>query len=269
MDLQRLRIKTLLSKIENEQSRASNYIKEYEKSKQALAYTNRFSDHSKPPKLQNFNKIEEINTQITINPTQGTLLSKRTGVLGYKMGMTGTWDQFGTWFPLTVVKVDNCQVLQIKTNEKDKYCALQLGVGYVRDEKVKRPMLGHFTKANCPSKKDVREFKVSEDNILPVGYMLNVRHFVPGQYIDIIGTTKGKGWQGVQKRWNFAGGFATHGCSLKHRAAVIKYNKFRDLLVIESFQEKFGKGKEWLDNLEMRKRLICILLSIRLTTKIL
>jgi large subunit ribosomal protein L3 len=136
------------------------------------------------------------------------------------MGMTGEWDKFGIYFPLTVLKVDRCQVVQAKTKEKEGYYALQLGIGEKRLKKVTKSLTGHFVKANVPPKVHLREFRVSPENMLPPGYMLGPKHFVVGQYVDIRSISRGKGTQGVMHRWNFAGGFATHGNSRKHRAAV-------------------------------------------------
>jgi 50S ribosomal protein uL3 len=144
----------------------------------------------------------------------------RTGVIGYKMGMTGVWDKYGIYYPLTVIKVDRCQVVQIKTKDKEGYYAIQLGIGEKRLKKTTKSLTGHFVKANVPPKKNIKEFKVSPENLLPLGYMIGAKHFVAGQYVDVRAKSKGKGTQGVMQRWNFSGGFASHGCSLKHRAPV-------------------------------------------------
>jgi large subunit ribosomal protein L3 len=136
------------------------------------------------------------------------------------MGMTGAWDKWGVWYPLTVIKIDSCQVTQIKTIEKDKYYALQLGVGNPKPHEVTKPIAGHLMKNDIPPKKNFKEFIITPENVLPVGYMLTCRHFVPGQLVDVTSTTKGKGTQGVMYRWNFKGNVATHGCSLNHRHSV-------------------------------------------------
>ena len=97
---------------------------------------------------------------------------------------------------------------------------MEIGCGEKKVKKTTRPMLGHFIKHGVPPKKDIKEFSVSKDNLLPAGYVLTVRHFVPGQFVDVQGVTKGHGWTGVMKRWNFKGGVASHGNSLNHRAGV-------------------------------------------------
>ena len=97
-----------------------------------------------------------------------------------------------------------------------------MGVGSKDVKNAKKPMIGHFIKNDLPIKRHVKEFRVTPENLLPIGYTLTARHFVPGQLVDVKGISKGQGMQGVMTRWNFAGGFKTHGCSLKHRAGVIR-----------------------------------------------
>ncbi|EGR34111.1 hypothetical protein IMG5_023250 [Ichthyophthirius multifiliis] len=152
-----------------------------------------------------------------LKPISPTKTSKRTGVLGYKLGMTSIWDKWGTLVPLTVIQLDRCQVVQVKTEEKEGYNALQLGIGELNPKRIKKPQIGHFMKSNIPSKKDLTEFKVSKDCLLPPGFMLSARHFTPGQLVDVSGISVGKGFQGCVKRWNFKMQDATHGNSLSHR----------------------------------------------------
>lgn len=168
-----------------------------------------------------FNIADEINKKFKIKKVEAAKELKRTGLLGYKIGMTGVWDKFGTWHPLTVIKIDRCQVIAQKAIEKDDYYAMEVGCGEKKVKKTQRPLLGHFIKHGVPPKKDIKEFEVSKDNLLPSGFVLSVRHFVPGQFVDVQGVSKGHGWAGVMKRWNFKGGSASHGNSLTHRAAVI------------------------------------------------
>jgi len=163
----------------------------------------------------------EVNAKFKIDKVQPSGKDVlRTGIIGYKMGMTGVWDKYGIYYPLTVIKIDRCQVVQIKTKDKEGYYAMQLGIGEKRLKKTTKSLTGHFVKANVPPKKSLKEFKVSPENLLPLGYMIGAKHFVAGQFVDVRAKSKGKGTQGVMQRWNFSGGFASHGCSLKHRAPV-------------------------------------------------
>jgi len=130
-----------------------------------------------------FNNESKVNEKFTVKEIKPeNKYSKRTGLLAYKVGMTGTWDKFGIWFPLTILKVDRCQVLQVKINTH-KNCTIQVGVGEKNKKTLTKPMLGHFMKAGTPAKRDVREFKIDPENILPVGFALGPRHFTPGNII--------------------------------------------------------------------------------------
>ena len=142
----------------------------------------------------------------------------RTGVIAQKVGMTRVFDKDGSHVPVTVLKVDNCQVVAVRNQEKDGYVALQLGVGKAKVKNVGKPMRGHFAKAKVEPKKKLCEFRVSKDNLLEVGAELSAAHFIDGQYVDVIGTTIGKGFAGSMKRWNFHGLRATHGVSVSHRS---------------------------------------------------
>lgn len=143
----------------------------------------------------------------------------RTGIIAEKVGMTRLFTEQGNHVPVTVLKVDNCEVIGVRSKEKDGYVALQLGAGSIKEKKVAKPQRVQFAKAKTPLKKDVVEFRVSDDCVVPVGSELSVNHFVKGQYVDVTGTSIGKGYAGVMKRWNFHGDNATHGVSLTHRAA--------------------------------------------------
>merc|ERR1719201_644303 len=112
---------------------------------------------------------------------------RRTGLLGIKCGMTSEWDEWGVRHPLTVVKVDSCKVVQVKTPEKEGYMALQVGCTEKKEKRVTKPMKGHFSKANVESKRHLQEFLVTEDALLPVGAELFAAHFVPGQKVDVAG----------------------------------------------------------------------------------
>jgi len=135
-----------------------------------------------------------------------------------KLGMTRDWDDIGFEAPLTVLHVPSCQIVQVKTIEGEGKFALQVGAGEVKLKHMTKPMMGHFAKAGTPPKKKLVEFDVSKDCLLPVGTTLYAQHFIPGMKVNVRGTTRGKGFQGVMKRWGFAGQPATHGVSLTHRS---------------------------------------------------
>jgi len=142
----------------------------------------------------------------------------RCGIIAQKLGMSRVFDSTGLHIPVTVLKVDNCQVVSVRSSDKDGYTAVQLGAGKIKAQNVKRPMRGHFAKAQVEPKRKLAEFRVSEDAVLEVGSELSAAHFVPGQYVDVIGTSKGKGFAGAMKRHNFAGLRASHGVSVSHRS---------------------------------------------------
>ena len=142
----------------------------------------------------------------------------RCGLIAQKLGMSRIFDSSGLHIPVTVLKVDNCQVVGVRSSEKDGYTAVQLGAGNAKTQNVKRPMRGHFAKAKVEPKRKLAEFRVSEDAVLEVGAQLSAAHFVAGQYVDVIGTSKGKGFAGSMKRHNFAGLRASHGVSVSHRS---------------------------------------------------
>jgi large subunit ribosomal protein L3 len=142
----------------------------------------------------------------------------RTGVLAKKLGMTRFFDEAGVHVPVTVLSLDGCQVTAQRTQEKDGYVALQLGAGAKKAKNTSKAERGHFAKALVEPKREVAEFRVSEDNLIEVGAEFTADHFVPGQKVDIQGTTIGKGFAGGMKRWNFGGLRATHGVSLSHRS---------------------------------------------------
>jgi large subunit ribosomal protein L3 len=142
----------------------------------------------------------------------------RTGVLAKKLGMTRFFDEAGAHVPVTVLSLEGCQVTAHKTAEKDGYVALQLGAGAKKAKNTSQAMRGHFAKALVEPKRVVTEFRVTEDNLIDIGAEMSAEHFVPGQKVDIQGTTIGKGFAGGMKRWNFGGLRATHGVSLSHRS---------------------------------------------------
>ena len=142
----------------------------------------------------------------------------RTGVIAKKMGMTRLFQDDGRHVPVTVLALDNVQVIARKDAESDGYVAVQLGAGTRKAKNVTKPERGHFAKAEVEPKARVAEFRVAEDAVLDVGAELSADHFAVGQYVDIQGVTQGKGFAGGMKRWGFGGLRATHGVSLSHRS---------------------------------------------------
>lgn len=142
----------------------------------------------------------------------------RTGLIAQKVGMTRVFAEDGAHIPVTVLKVDNCQVVAVKTAEKDGYTAVQLGVGKAKVKNLSKAVRGHYAKAKVEPKSKLVEFRVTPDAVLEVGAKLDVAHFLAGQRVDVVGTTIGKGFAGVMKRWNFRGLEASHGVSVSHRS---------------------------------------------------
>jgi large subunit ribosomal protein L3 len=142
----------------------------------------------------------------------------RTGLVAQKLGMTRLFTEEGAHVPVTVLKVDHCEVVAQRTKERDGYDALQIGIGKAKVKNVGKAMRGHFAKAEVEPKRKLVEFRVDAEALIEVGAEITVDHFVNGQYVDVIGTTIGKGFAGVMKRHNFAGLEATHGVSVSHRS---------------------------------------------------
>jgi large subunit ribosomal protein L3 len=134
------------------------------------------------------------------------------------MGMTRIFTDAGEHIPVTVLKMDGLQVVAQRTQEKNGYTALQLGVGFRKVKNVSKAVRGHFAVANVEPKSKVAEFRVSPENLIEVGAEITANHFVPGQYVDVTGTSIGKGFAGAMKRHNFSGLRATHGVSISHRS---------------------------------------------------
>ena len=142
----------------------------------------------------------------------------RSGVIARKLGMTRVFTESGRHVPVTVVKMDEVQVVSVRQQERDGYTALQLGAGTAKAKNVSKALRGHFAKANVLPKSKMAEFRVSEDAVLEVGATIAPSHFVAGQKVDVVGTTQGKGFAGAMKRHNFGGLRASHGVSISHRS---------------------------------------------------
>jgi large subunit ribosomal protein L3 len=142
----------------------------------------------------------------------------RTGLIAKKMGMTRLFTEDGNHLPVTVLKVDDCRVIAVRTAEKDGYSALQLGTGAAKVKNVTQAQRGHYAKAKIEPKAKLVEFRISPDAVLEVGAEVKASHFAVGQLVDVTGTTIGKGFAGVMKRHNFGGLRASHGVSVSHRS---------------------------------------------------
>jgi large subunit ribosomal protein L3 len=142
----------------------------------------------------------------------------RSGVIAQKVGMTRVFTEAGAHVPVTVLRLANCQVVAHRTMDKNGYVALQLGSGTRKVKNVTKAERGNFAIAKVEPKREVAEFRVSEDAMIPVGAEITADHFIPGQYVDVTGTSIGKGFAGGMKRWNFGGLRATHGVSISHRS---------------------------------------------------
>ena len=142
----------------------------------------------------------------------------RTGVIAQKLGMTRVFDDTGNHIPVTVLKLDGCDVVDQRTVDRDGYTALQLGTGAAKPKRVSKAMRGHFAKAKVEPRRKIVEFRVAEDALIDIGTRIVVDHFVSGQYVDVTGTSIGKGFAGSMKRHNFSGLRATHGVSISHRS---------------------------------------------------
>lgn len=146
------------------------------------------------------------------------LLPRRAGILAQKCGMMPVWDKWGAVKACTVLEIQDCQVVYHKTPEKHGYTALQVGAGWPKAKNISKAMTMHYRKQNVPLKRHLTEFRITAEGMIPEGTYLTARHFVPGQHLDIVGTSIGKGTQGVMKRHNFGGQPASHGASKSHRS---------------------------------------------------
>jgi len=142
----------------------------------------------------------------------------RTGVIAKKMGMTRIFQADGRHVPVTVLQLEELQVVGRRETDRDGYTAVALGAGKAKAKNVNKPQRGMFGKAEVEPKAKVVEFRVAEDALLELGATITADHFVAGQMVDIQGVTQGKGFAGAMKRWNFGGLRATHGVSVSHRS---------------------------------------------------
>ena len=142
----------------------------------------------------------------------------RSGVIAKKVGMTRLFMEDGKQIPVTVLQLDNLQVVAQRTAETDGYTAVQLGAGSAKAKRTSAPMRGHFAKANVAPKRKLAEFRVAPENLINVGEEITADHYFEGQFVDVSGTSVGKGFAGAMKRHNFGGLRASHGVSISHRS---------------------------------------------------
>jgi large subunit ribosomal protein L3 len=142
----------------------------------------------------------------------------RTGVVAKKVGMTRVFSDSGEHIPVTVLQLQQCQVIAHRTKDKNGYVALQLGSGPRRTNNMNKADRGYFAKANVEPRRKLAEFRVTEDSVIPVGAEITADHFAEGQFVDVCGISIGKGFAGGMKRWNFGGLRASHGVSISHRS---------------------------------------------------
>ena len=195
------------------------------------------------------NDIDKYNLDICKKNKQelksitANLNTMRLGLVGVKVGMTSIFDKFGVQVPLSVIKVENNQVVLIRKINDDKY-SVEVGCGF--SDNLSLAVKGHLYKNNIPPKKHLASFKVTKDALLPIGYIISPRHFLVGQKVDVQGISKGKGTEGVMQRWNFKGLVKTHGCSLKHRAAGSIGNREFPARVWPGKKMAGKSGNEWI-----------------------
>jgi large subunit ribosomal protein L3 len=142
----------------------------------------------------------------------------RSGVIAKKVGMTRLFMEDGKQIPVTVLQLDNLQVVANRTADKDGYSAVQLGAGTAKAKRTSKAMRGHFAAAKVAPKRKIAEFRVAPENMIDVGEEITANHYFEGQFVDVAGTSIGKGFAGAMKRWNFKGLRATHGVSISHRS---------------------------------------------------
>lgn len=142
----------------------------------------------------------------------------RTGLIARKLGMTRLFKDDGSHVPVTVLHLDEVAVVDARTQERDGYTAVQLGTSIAKVKNVSKANRGHYARVKVEPRRKLVEFRVAADAVLEPGAIITAAHFVPGQKVDVTGTTKGKGFAGAMKRWNFRGLEASHGVSVSHRS---------------------------------------------------
>lgn len=177
---------------------------------------NQIVNVNNPADVDTFNQNLLISKKQTLKSVQCNEFTRRIGLVGIKLGMTSVFDKYGVRIPLTVLKIENNQVTDVKKVKDDRY-VVEVGGGF--NDKLKISQKGQFYKNNIPPKAYTKTFKVTQDSLLPIGYVLTIRHFLVGQKVDVQGLSKFIGTEGVMQRWGFKGLVNSHGNSLKHRAA--------------------------------------------------
>ena len=142
----------------------------------------------------------------------------RTGLVARKLGMSRVFNEDGSTIPVTVLHVDDTRVVGQRSDERDSYVALQIGIGHAKAKTVSKPNKGAFAKLGVEAPQKIFEFRVAPDAVLDIGAKVSPAHYVKGQIVDVVGITKGKGFAGAMKRWNFSGLEASHGVSVSHRS---------------------------------------------------
>lgn len=196
------------------------HIGRYSHELQDLLSGNKKFHHAFPSMNEEYivnEKFYENMKQIQPKPEYGKLPS-RVGVLGFKVGMTSTFDMWGYHKSLTVIQIDRCQVVQVKETKDSNVVAVQVGGGLKSLHHITKAQVGQFLKEGLVPSRYLREFKVFKENVLPVGFRIGARHFTPGQFVDVKAISKDKGVQGAMKKWGFGGLHASHGVSVSHRS---------------------------------------------------
>jgi large subunit ribosomal protein L3 len=177
----------------------------------------------------------------------------RSGLIAQKLGMTRYYRENGEHVPVTVLRLDKCEVVDVKTQSRDGYTALQLGYGTRKANSTTQPLRGHFAKAKVEPKKKLAEFRVSEDAVVEIGSEFSVTHFVSGQMVDVSATSIGKGFAGGMKRHNFHGLRASHGVSLTHRSIGSTGNRTEPGRVFKNTKMpgRMGNERVTVQNLEV------------------
>jgi large subunit ribosomal protein L3 len=224
-----------------------------------LGLSNDISEYKyKTTGIITYNRINEFNKEILeksktqLKESQLNINSRRIGLIGTKIGMTCLFTKWGSKIPLSVIKVENNQIISYNKIKGEKYL-VQVGSGF--NPNAHKALKGQLYKNDIPPKEHIKGFRITPDCLLPIGFILNPRHFKVGQFVDIQGISKGKGTQGVMYRWNFKGGVKTHGASLSHRTVGSIGNREFPARVWpgKKMAGKTGNEKIWVRNLKIYK----------------